>query len=146
MLQIKQQSEQLIFYGVLLFLLGLVVGLFVPLMANPRMGVSSHIEGVINGMFLILLGLIWHKILLPDHWLKITFWMALFGTFANCIGILIAAIFNGGKTLTIMAEGQESSAIVEGIVGFLLISLSIAMITVSIATLIGIRNHMRSQY
>ena len=139
----NNQSNQLIFFGVLLFLLGLIIGLLVPIFANPRMGVSSHIEGVLNGMFLIVLGLIWHKINLTTQWLKITFWLAIYGTFINCIGILIAAIFDGGKMLGIMANGQEGSPIIEGIIGFSLISLSIAMIIVSIATLIGLRKNMK---
>ena len=135
----KKQSNRLIYLGVLLFLLGLIVGLIVPILANPRMGVSSHIEGVLNGMFLIILGLIWNKISLSDKWLKITFWLAIYGTFMNWFGILIAAIFNGGKMLGIMAEGQEGTPIVEGIVGFSLISLSIAMVIISITILIGLR-------
>jgi hydroxylaminobenzene mutase len=139
----NNQSNQLIFFGVLLFLLALIIGLLVPIFANPRMGVSSHIEGVLNGMFLIVLGLIWHKINLTTQWLKITFWLAIYGTFINCIGILIAAIFDGGKMLGIMANGQEGSPIIEGIIGFSLISLSIAMIIVSIATLIGLRKNMK---
>ena len=44
-------------YGILLFFLGLVTGLVVPMLANPRMGLSSHLEGLMNGMFLIILGL-----------------------------------------------------------------------------------------
>ena len=139
----NNQSNQLIFFGVLLFLLALIIGLLVPIFANPRMGVSSHIEGVLNGMFLIVLGLIWHKINLTTQWLKITFWLAIYGTFINCIGILIAAIFDGGKMLGIIANGQEGSPIIEGIIGFSLISLSIAMIIVSIATLIGLRKNMK---
>jgi hydroxylaminobenzene mutase len=99
---------------------------------------------ILNGIFLIVFGLIWHKIDLPDRWLKITFWLAVYGTFANCIGILIAAIFNGGKMLGIMANGQEGPPWVEGIVGFSLISLSIAMLIVSVATLIGLRRNMKS--
>lgn len=51
----KIQSYRLIFLGVVLFLLGLIVGLIVPMLANPRMGLSSHIEGILNGMFLMLL-------------------------------------------------------------------------------------------
>jgi hydroxylaminobenzene mutase len=140
----KQQSNNLIFLGVLLFLLGLIVGLTAPVFANPRMGVSSHIEGVLNGMFLILLGLIWNKLSLSGTWLKITFWMAVYGTFMNWFGILIAAVFNGGKMLGIVAEGQEGSPVVEGFIGFSLISLSIAMITVSIAILIGLRRNGRN--
>jgi hydroxylaminobenzene mutase len=128
--------------GVLLFLLGLLVGLIVPLFENPRMGVSSHIEGVLNGMFLIILGLIWDKIILSEKLLKITFWLAIYGTFMNWFGILIAAIFNGGKMLGVMANGKEGSPIVEGIVNFSLISLSIAMIFISVTILIGLRKNM----
>lgn len=139
------QSNKLIFLGVLLFLFGLIIGLLVPIFENPRMGVSSHIEGVLNGMLLVILGLIWYKINLSNRWLKITFWLAVYGTFANFIGILIAAIFNGGKMLGIMANGQEGSPFVEGIVGFSLVSLSIAMIIVSVATLVGLRRNMKSK-
>jgi len=135
------QSNRLIYLGVFLFLLGLIIGLFVPLFGNPRMGVSSHIEGVLNGMFLVILGLIWQRIDLSHRWLKITFWLAVYGTFANCLGILIAAIFNGGKMLNILANGQEGAPWVEGVVGFSLISLSIAMIIVSVALLIGLQRN-----
>lgn len=67
---VKHQSDRLIFPGVLLFFLGLIVGWIVPVLANPGMELSSHIEGVLNGMFLILLGLIWNKIVLSERWLK----------------------------------------------------------------------------
>jgi len=79
----KYQSNKLIFLGVILFFFGLIVGLLVPIFANPRMGVSSHIEGVLNGIFLIVLGLIWHKVELSERLLKITFWLAVYGTFVN---------------------------------------------------------------
>lgn len=133
------QSDRLIFLGVLLFLTGLIIGLLAPVFENPRMGVSSHIEGVLNGMFLMLLAQIWNKINLTGRWLKVTFWLAVYGTFANCLGILFAAIFNGGKMLGIMAEGREGSPLVEGIIGFSLISLSVAMIIVSVAVLVGLK-------
>jgi (hydroxyamino)benzene mutase len=50
----NNQSSRLIYFGVLLFSIGLIIGLIVPILANLRMGVSSHIEGVLNGMFLII--------------------------------------------------------------------------------------------
>jgi hydroxylaminobenzene mutase len=139
----KQQPNKLIFYGILLFLLGLIVGLFIPLMSNPRMGLSSHIEGVLNGMFLVLLGLIWHKIALSDRWLKITFWLAVYGTFANWLGMLYAALVNAGKDLTIAAEGKEGTPLQEGIVSFLLITLSLAMIIICITVLIGLKRNIK---
>jgi len=140
----KQQSNKLIFYGILLFLLGLIVGLFVPLFANPRMGLSSHIEGVLNGMFLVILGLIWNKVALSGRWLKITFWLAIYGTFANWLGMLYAAIVNAGKDLP-FAKGQEGTPFQEGVVSFLLISLSLAMIIICIAVLIGLNRSFKQE-
>jgi hydroxylaminobenzene mutase len=62
----NSQSNKLIFYGILLFFLGLEVGLLVPILANPRMGASSHLEGIMNGIFLAILGLIGHKLDLSE--------------------------------------------------------------------------------
>lgn len=139
----KKQSDKLIFLGVLLFFFGLIVGLFVPIFANPRIGVSSHIEGVLNGIFLIVLGLIWHKVDLTNKWLKITFWLALYGTYANWFGILVAAVFNAGKMLGVVAKGQEGPVIAEGIVAFFLITLSIAMLIICISVLVGLNRHSK---
>jgi hydroxylaminobenzene mutase len=108
------------------------------------MGVSSHIEGVLNGIFLMVLGLIWHKITLSGKWLKITFWLALYGTFVNWFGILIAAIFNAGKMLGVMANGQEGSRFAEGIVTFSLVSLSAAMLFLCVTILVGLRRSMKA--
>lgn len=141
----KRQSDRLIFYGVLLFLLGLIVGLVVPVLANPRMGLSSHLEGVMNGIFLIALGLIWPKVALSGRWLTVTFWLAIYGTFANWFGILIAAAFNAGAMLTVAAGGREGSPAAEGIVTFFLITLTIAMLVVCFAVLIGLNRNMRNE-
>jgi hydroxylaminobenzene mutase len=139
-LSLKQkQSEKLIFNGMLLFLLGLLVGLIVPLLANPRMALSSHIEGVLNGMFLVILGLIWQRLNLSEKQLKITVILAIYGTFANWFGILIAAIFNAGGNLNVAANGKVGDPIIESIVNFLLVSLSLAMIIISILVLIGLK-------
>lgn len=135
----EKQSSRLIFLGVLLFLLGLLVGLAVPAMANPRMGVSSHLEGVMNGMFLVILGLIWERLRLSTRWLKITFYLVLYGTFINWFSILIAAVFNAGEMLGIAAGGVKGDPIPEAFVTFSLISLSLAMIIVCISVLVGLR-------
>ncbi len=142
---LKYQSDKLIFLGVILFFFGLIVGLLVPIFANPRMGVSSHIEGVLNGIFLIVLGLIWHKVELSARLLKITFWLAVYGTFVNWFGILIAAIFNAGAMLGIVANGQKGTPIAEGIVTFSLVSLSIAMVITCILLLIGLNRNLKKK-
>lgn len=139
----KDQSDKLIFYGVLLFLLGLITGLFIPALANPRMGLSSHLEGVINGIFLIVLGLIWTRVALSSGWLKVTFWLALYGTFANWLGVLVAAVFNAGKMMGIAAEGKEGHPLAEAFVNFCLISLTVAMLVICITVLTGLGRKMK---
>lgn len=136
-------AEKLIFFGVLLFFLGLIVGLFIPMMANPRMGLSSHLEGILNGIFLIVLGLIWHRITLSARWQKITYALAIYGTFANWAGILVAALLDAGAPLTVAAQGNQGTPLAEAIVGFALITLTIAMLTISITVLVGLRRSMK---
>lgn len=133
-----RQSDRLIFLGLFLFLLGLLVGLFLPLVANPRMGLSSHLEGIMNGMFLVILGLIWPRVNLSKKWMTFTFWLAVYGTFANWLGILLASIFNAGGQLTIAAQGQKGSDSAEFIVNFLLITLTLAMLIICMVILVGL--------
>ncbi len=141
----EQHANRFIFLGVLLFLLGLVTGLLVPVLANPRMGVSSHLEGVMNGMFLIILGLIWPKLELSDKWLQITFWLSLYGTFINWFGILAAAVFDAGEMLGVAANGAKGPPLAEGIVTFCLISLSLSMLIICTTLLVGLKRGMNSK-
>ncbi|MCR9015756.1 hydrogenase [Aquiflexum gelatinilyticum] len=142
--QKKLQSKRLLFLGVFLFFLGLLVGLLIPVMANPRMGLSSHLEGVLNGLFLLALGLIWERLELSQKWLNATFWLTVYGSFANFLAVLIAAATGAGKMMP-LAGGQEGSGVVEALVSFLLISLSLAMLTACFLVLIGLYNHLKSK-
>jgi hydroxylaminobenzene mutase len=141
----KKQADNLLFAGFFLFLLGLITGLIVPAFASPRLGVSSHIEGVLNGIFLIALALVWHKLALSDRLLKTTYWLALYGTFANWFALLFAAVFNAGKMLGVMAGGTEGSPVPEAVVAFLLITLSIAMVIISVLVLVGLKRGFKRE-
>jgi (hydroxyamino)benzene mutase len=138
----KWQSDRLLFLGVLLFLFGLLIGLFIPMMTNPRMGLSAHLEGIMNGMFLVVLGLIWNKLVLSDKWLIYSFWLTLYSSFANFIAVSIAAITGAGKMMPI-AGGREGVSVVEGLILFLLISLALVLIFVCIVVLIGLFRYIR---
>ena len=48
-------GKRLLWHGLLLVLLGLLTGLVIPLLTNPRMGLSAHLEGVMNGVLLAVL-------------------------------------------------------------------------------------------
>jgi hydroxylaminobenzene mutase len=135
------QADRLVFLGLLLFLIGLAVGLVVHSMTNPRMALAAHLEGVMNGMFLMVLGLLWKRLVLSPRWLSITFWLSTYGTFANLLAVLIAAATGFGKMMPI-AGGQEGTPLLEGIISFLLISLALCMLLVVVMVIIGFRRQM----
>jgi (hydroxyamino)benzene mutase len=125
--------------GVLLFLIGLLTGFAVPILPVPRIGLSGHLQGTLNGMFLIGLGLMWPRLVLPAWAAAMTFWAALYGTFANWFATILAAIWGAAALMPITGGGATSTPLAEGIVAALLISLSLAMILVCVLVLWGLR-------
>lgn len=135
-----ESGRKLVRYGILLFLMGLLTGFAIPTLENPRMGLSSHLEGTLNGMLLILLGIIWPKLRLSNRVLKWGYGLALFGTFANWATTLLAAIWGAGSAMMPFAGGDNYGlAWQEVIIKLGLTSLSIAMIIVSGILLWGMR-------
>lgn len=123
-----------------LFLLGLLTGLAVPALGNPRMGLASHLEAVMNGIFLVVLGLLWPKLHLSPRMLTGTFWLALYGTFVNWLATLLAAVWSAGSAMMPLAGlGHSGTSIEEAIVRFLLVTLSLAMIAASVLVIVGLR-------
>lgn len=115
--------------GLVLFLLGLLTGFVLPAMKNPRMALSSHLEAILNGMFLVLLGLLWPHIDLPHTWGLIAVILIVYSAYANWLSTLLAAAWGAGRKFAPIAAGDhEASRIQEGVVGFLLLSLSVAMV------------------
>jgi (hydroxyamino)benzene mutase len=115
--------------GLVLFLLGLLTGFAVPALKNPRMALSSHLEAVLNGMFLVIVGLLWPHIHLPHVWGVTAVALIVYSAFANWLASLLAAAWGAGRKLApIAAADHEASAIKEGLVSLLLISLSAAIV------------------
>jgi hydroxylaminobenzene mutase len=133
-------SRHLIRLGILLFFLGLIVGLIVPMLANPRMGLSSHLEGIMNGTFLVMLGLIWPRLRLSRLALTITFWLAVYGTYINWATTLAAAVLGAGASMMPMAAlGHKGTPLQEAIINIGLVSLALTMLTTCIIVLWGLR-------
>lgn len=135
------RGHRLLQLGVLLFLIGLLTGFAIPALANPRMGLASHLEALMNGTFLILLGLLWPRLTLPPRGLTALFWLAVYGGFANWTATLLAAAWGaGGAHMPIAATGFDGSPLQELLIAALLISLSIAMVSVCMLALWGLRS------
>lgn len=134
------RGHRLLQLGTSLFLLGLLTGFAIPLLENPRMGLSSHLEGILNGLFLLGLGVIWPRLRLSARTREVTFWLAVYGGFANWSATLLAAIWGAGATMPIAAGAYQGSALQEVVIGGLLFSLSFAMLGVCGLVLWGLRS------
>ncbi|MCU0302506.1 MAG: hypothetical protein MUC56_00385 [Thermoanaerobaculales bacterium] len=133
-------SRRLLRLGIFLFLLGLLTGLLVPATANPRMALSSHLEAILNGLVLVVLGLIWHRLALGPMARRAAFGLAIFGTFANWGTTLAAALWGAGAPMMpIAAAGHTGSSGQELLIAIGLVSLSLAMLAVSGIVLWGLR-------
>ena len=133
-------DHKLIRYGVLLFLLGLITGFVIPIMQNPRMGLSSHLEGVQNGMLLMLFGLIWPKLDLSQRSLTWAYFLALYGTYTNWLTTFLAGIWGAGsEMMPIAGLGFQGLSWQELLIKFGLFSLSVTMVLVCGILLFGLR-------
>lgn len=125
--------------GLVLLLIGLLTGFVVPALKNPRMALSSHLEAILNGMFLVVLGLLWPHIHLPHAWGVTAVVLIVYAGYANWLATLLAAAWGAGRRLApIAAADYEASAAKEWVVSFLLLSLALAIVGGVVIVIVGI--------
>jgi hydroxylaminobenzene mutase len=125
--------------GAILFLCGLVIGLIAWQLANPRMGLSSHLEGVMNGTFLLAVGLLWGRLKLGGAMRTALFWLAIYGTYSNVAATFLAAWWPAGEFMSIAAPTPRGTDIQEQIITALLNSTAATIILASVLIIWGLR-------
>ncbi|MGC2616722.1 MAG: hydrogenase [Terracidiphilus sp.] len=117
------------FHGMCLFLLGLLTGFAEQHFANVRMGLAAHLEGVMNGIFLVGLGAIWTHVRLSAAVSTIAYWTVLYGTYANWFVTALAAIFGTAALSPITGAGYRGQPWQETAVtgGFMLVGIAIVL-------------------
>jgi len=134
-----QYRRRLLFHGIALFLIGLLTGLAEQHFTNVRMALAAHLEGVMNGIFLLAVGAIWNEVRLSSLLSKIAYWALLCGTYGNWVVTTTAAILGTAALSPITAGGRSAAPGAEVLVtaGFILIGL--AIILASLLLLWGLR-------
>ncbi len=132
-------QDLLIVLGLVLFLLGLLTGLAVPMLKNPRMGVASHLQGMTNGPFLIVIGLTWPHVHLAHGWEIVTVVLLVYGTYANWLATQLGSLWGAGHRFAPGATGEHrAGAAQERVVDLLLITLAPAMVVATGLLIIGV--------
>lgn len=134
-------SRKIVAAGAILFLLGLITGFIIPLLENSRMGLASHLEGVMNGTFLIAVGAVWTRLVLSTGFERTAFWLLLYGTYANWLLVLLAAFFGTSEMTPIAGAGYSGLPWQETLVTAGLSSVGIAMLIACIILVIGFVRH-----
>ena len=132
-------NRRLMWHGMFLFLLGLVTGLLERRFSNMRMGVSAHLEGVMNGTFLIVLGAIWTEVRLLPAAKTAAYWTALYGTYANWFFTTFGAVFGTAAANPVVAAGHHGRPWQESLAGAGFLSVAVAIIAASLLALWGLR-------
>jgi len=132
-------DRRLMFHGMCLFVLGLITGFAEQHFANVRMGLAAHLEGVMNGIFLLALGAAWNQVKLPVLAAKIAFWTVLYGTYFNWMVTLLAAVFGTAALSPITGAGHSGLAWQESLVTAGFMSVGIAIVIASVLVAWGLR-------
>jgi len=136
-------KRRLIWHGMFLFLLGLLTGLVEPQFTNARMGLAAHLEGVMNGTFLIAVGGIWTEVTLPQRSKVAAYLGLLYGTYANWAVTALAAVFGTAALSPISAAGHRGQPWQETVITFGFMSVGLVIIGSSVLLLSGLRRSAR---
>jgi (hydroxyamino)benzene mutase len=104
----EDTKRRLAWHGMALFLLGLVTGLVEANFQNPRMGLAAHLEGVMNGTFLVALAAIWPNVKLSARQETMVLWSVLYGTYVNWAVTTLAAMFGTAALSPITGAGHSA--------------------------------------
>ena len=132
-------NRSLVRLGFILFLLALLIGLAIPVLTNPRLGVSSHLIGAMGGLFLIGVGLIWRSIRLGVVAKRALYWLWITALFGNCLQTLAAAAIGGTQLMPIASGGDAKASFVETILSAIIIIMSLIAIAATVLTIWGLR-------
>lgn len=102
-------KRRLLWHGMFIIALGLLTGAVLPVLTNPRMGVAAHVGGVMSGMLLLLVGLIWEEIRLPARMERLTFCLFLYASYTGWLAQFLAALFGTSWATPLAGAGYRGA-------------------------------------
>jgi (hydroxyamino)benzene mutase len=141
----EDSKRRLLWYGMFLFLLGLLTGFVETSFQNPRMGLAAHLEGVMNGAFLVALGAIWPEVKSPTRQKALAYWTVLYGTYGNWVFTSLAAILGTAALSPITAAGHSARPWQEILVLLGFASVGLSIVVASVIVLWGLRRSAVSE-
>jgi (hydroxyamino)benzene mutase len=124
----RTMGSALIVLGAALFTGGLLTGLLIPAVTNPRIGLSAHLEGIANGTFLLALGAVWDRLRLSPSAERAAFWLLAYGTTSHCAFVFLASVFGASRAMPIASAGFTAAPWQDLLVTGGLVSVGLSMV------------------
>ena len=112
--------QSLLISGALLFLIGLLSGVVISDMRNPRMGLSAHLAGVQNALFLLVVGALWERVALGRRLKTVLASSGILSMYGFWVALQLAAVWGTSRGTPIAGAGFEAAAWQESLVANLL--------------------------
>jgi len=100
---LPHQGQRLLQTGIGFILYASFEGFAIPFVASPRVGLSAHTLGALEGVLLLALGLLWPKLSLRAIASRVAFWCLLYSAFAILGAYTIAAAWGVGNETIVLA-------------------------------------------
>ncbi len=124
-----QQAHRLLQLGILLSLLALVVGLAVPAFAVPCPALSAHLLGIMQGIFLMVTGLLWSRLRFTKSMSRLAFGLVVYGCLGAWTANILAGVWGAGNSMLPIAAGQaRGTEVQEGIIKVILRTAAVSLI------------------
>ncbi len=115
-IEVGSTGKKLLFWGAVLFLVGLLQGALIPYFLNPRMALSAHLAAVQSGMALMIFGLAWGVLSLQEKWLKVAYYSGVASMYLVWMAITLSAVLGASKALPMAGKGFASTQFNETVV------------------------------
>lgn len=115
-----ERGQGLIRWGVALLALSVLSGFAIMIAPDPIMGLATHIQGLLNAILLIVVGVIWSRFEISYLGSVIVYWGLIIGGFIT-FGVQLTCTFLeiGGTTFPIAGGSHTGTAVEETIVRLL---------------------------
>jgi hydroxylaminobenzene mutase len=140
----RSNRKHFIIAGVLLILLGLLTGFIIPNTINPRVAMSAHVEAIMGGMLLLLVGgVVWEHVHFGERAAAVVKYLLFYSAYSNWFFLLLAALWGTSKLLPIAAHGFHGTGIQEVIVSAGFVSSALSIVVAFIALLASMKTKPR---
>jgi (hydroxyamino)benzene mutase len=135
-----RQGQRVVRAGALLLLLSVLLGFIIPRFTLPRLAVSAHLVGLLQGLLLLTTGQLWGRLRLSQSLSGAANALGIGGAYgAWASNVLAAAWGAGGELLRHAASGAKGTEVQELILSVLLRGSGLAIALSWVLIVFGLR-------